>query len=211
MTHNKDLPYDYTYMFCISLDIPEGAEYFVLPANQQIVVFAATAVQDFNNVAMPASDMFRIGMDPKTEGNEEEGYVNMCVNKPVVGRSGQVNRHEVAEFAVDDDMTTKWCDVSMTMPKYMEVDLQMEKTIKGWLVLHAGVESLNYITKEYSLQVRNSPDEEWKTVDTVYDNIELQTERYLDEPVKARYVRLNVTKPDQHEGIKVRIYEFVVF
>jgi alpha-mannosidase len=150
-------------------------------------------------------------MDPKTEGNEEEGYVNMCVNKPVVGRSGQVNRHEVAEFAVDDDMTTKWCDVSMTMPKYMEVDLQMEKTIKGWLVLHAGVESLNYITKEYSLQVRNSLNEDWKTVDTVYDNIELQTERYLHEPVKARYVRLNVTKPDQYEGITTRIYEFVVF
>lgn len=211
MAHNKDLPYDYTYMFCIPLDVPADAEYFILPANQQIVVFAATAVKDFNNVAVPVSDLFRIGQNPSSEGNEEEGYVNLCVGRPVVGRSGQVNRHEVAEFAVDDDMTTKWCDVSITMPKYMEVDLQRERNIKGWSVLHAGVESLNYITKEYSLQVRNSLNEDWKTVDTVYDNIELQTERYLHEPVKARYVRLNVTKPDQYEGITTRIYEFVVF
>ena len=56
-----------------------------------------------------------------------------------------------------------------------------------------------------------SMDEEWKTVDTVYDNLELDTERLLKEPVQARYVRLNVTKPDQSEGNTVRIYEFVVF
>ena len=97
------------------------------------------------------------------------------------------------------------------MPKFIEVDLQDEVEIKGWSVLHAGVESLNYITKEYSLQVRNSSDEQWKTVDTVYDNLELQTERLLKEPVKARFVRLDIAKPDQNDGIKARIYEFVVF
>ena len=114
-------------------------------------------------------------------------------------------------FAVDDNVETKWCDVSGAKPKFIEVDLQKQTTVRGWYVLHAGMEKLDYITKEYSLQVRNSMDEEWKTVDTVYDNLELDTERLLKEPVQARYVRLNVTKPDQSEGNTVRIYEFVVF
>lgn len=211
MVHNKDLPYDFIYMFCIPLDIPAGASSLVLPHDPQVAVFSAVAVEDLNNVAVPCSDILRIGIEPSDTGLETESYTNLCADRPVVGRSGQVKKHEAAEYAVDDVIETKWCDVSETMPKYIEVDLQDEVEVKGWTVLHAGVESLNYITKEYSLQVRDSSDQEWKTVDTVYDNLELQTERFLKEPVKARYVRLNITKPDQNEGIKARIYEFVVF
>jgi alpha-mannosidase len=211
MVHNKDLAYDYAYMFCIPLDIPAGATSFVLPANQQIVIFAATAVNDVNNAAVPCSDLMKIGMEASSEGETVESYVNLCLKKPVVGRSAEVNRREMAEFAVDDNVETKWCDVSGAKPKFIEVDLQKQTTVRGWYVLHAGMEKLDYITKEYSLQVRNSMDEEWKTVDTVYDNLELDTERLLKEPVQARYVRLNVTKPDQSEGNTVRIYEFVVF
>ena len=211
MVHNKDLAYDYAYMFCIPLDIPAGATSFVLPANQQIVIFAATAVNDVNNAVVPCSDLMKIGMEASSEGETVESYVNLCLKKPVVGRSAEVNRREMAEFAVDDNVETKWCDVSGAKPKFIEVDLQKQTTVRGWYVLHAGMEKLDYITKEYSLQVRNSMDEEWKTVDTVYDNLELDTERLLKEPVQARYVRLNVTKPDQSEGNTVRIYEFVVF
>jgi alpha-mannosidase len=59
--------------------------------------------------------------------------------------------------------------------------------------------------------VRNSLDDPWITVDTVCDNDEYQTDRRLKEPVQARYVRLDVTKADQNDGIKVRIYEFSVY
>ena len=145
--------------------------------------------------------------DPVTEG----AFENLCLGKPVIARSGEINRREVAEFAVDDDIDTKWCDVSETMPKYIEIDLQKKQEINGWSVLHAGVESQSYITKEYSLQVRSSLAEPWKTVDTVYENDEYQTDRRLKEPVQARYVRLDVTKADQNDGIKVRIYEFAVY
>lgn len=211
MTGNRDLPYDYSYMFCIPLDIPAGADSFTLPDNSQVVVFAATAVLDVNNVAVPCSDLFRIGMPASSEPVIEGSYRNLCAGKPLVARSGEINRREVAEFAVDDDIDTKWCDVSETMPKYIEIDLQEVSEIKGWSVLHAGVESQSYITKEYSLQVRSSQTEPWKTVDTVYENDEYQTDRRLKEPVQARYVRLDVTKADQNDGIKVRIYEFAVY
>ena len=211
MTGNKDLPYDYSYMFCIGLDIPEGADSFTLPDNSQVVIFAATAVQDVNNVALPCSDIFRIGMETSSDPVTKGVFENLCVGRPVVARSGEVNRREVAEYAVDDDIDTKWCDVSETMPKYIEIDLQKECLISGWSVLHAGVESQSYITKEYSLQVRNNPDEPWETVDTVYDNEEYQTDRLLKETVRARFVRLDVTKADQTDGNKARIYEFVVY
>ena len=211
MTHNKDLAYDYSYMFCIPLDVPAGAKEVVLPANQQIVIFAATAVAEQNNVAVPCSDIFRIGMDASADAAEVETYVNLTQGKTVVGRSAEVNRRERAELALDDNVETKWCDITGAKPKFIEVDLGKETPIRGWSVFHAGMESLDYITKEFSLQVRNSLDEEWKTVDTVYDNLEIETERLLKEPLTTRYVRLNITKPDQSEGITARIYEFVVF
>ena len=208
---NKDIPYDYTYLYSIELDIPSGAEWFVLPANQQIAVFAVTAINQKDRMVEPCSDLLRIGMLPEESGEDVEIMVNLTSGKPVVGKSGEISSRQSAPKALDENSSTKWCDISTAAPKFIEVDLQKETVIRGWSVLHAGMESLKYITKEYSLQVRNTLDEEWKTVDSVYDNVAFETERLLKETVKARYVRLNVTKPDQDEGTTVRIYEFVVF
>ena len=90
------------------------------------------------------------------------------------------------------------------------IDLGETKEIKGWYVLHAGLEDLDYITKEFCLQVKTDKDSDWQTVDSVSDNLSLETNRLLDHPVKARYVRLFITKPDQSEGHVARIYEFAV-
>ncbi len=211
MIQNKDVPYEFTYMFCIGIDIPAGAKQLVLPENQRIVVFAATVANDRNNAAVSASDLMRIDLAAK--GADEGGAANknLVFGKPVIERSGQVNRSERAESALDDDITTKWCDLSAVRPKFIAVDMEAEQEIKGWYVMHGGLEDLDYITKEYSLQVKTNADGEWKTVDTAYDNTALETERLLKEPVKARYVRLLVTKPDQSEGNTTRIYEFSVF
>jgi alpha-mannosidase len=59
--------------------------------------------------------------------------------------------------------------------------------------------------------VKLNETDEWQVVDTVTDNINLETERLLQEPVQARFVRLNITKPDQSEGGTVRINDFQVF
>jgi len=141
----------------------------------------------------------------------QAGRRNLLYGKPVVERSGEVNASERAEYATDEDVSTKWCDYSDAKPKLLGVDLGRETTIRGWYVMHAALESLDYITKEYSLQVRQSPGEEWKTVDTVYDNTAFETDRILPEPIIARYVRLVVSKPDQSEGNTARIYEFEVY
>lgn len=211
MIRNEDVPYEFTYMFCIGLDIPAGARQLVLPDNPRVVVFAATLADDANNAAVPACDLLRAALPAKGADAAEAARRNLVYGKPVVERSGEVNHSERAECAMDEEVTTKWCDYSDAKPKFFGVDMQRENLIKGWYVMHAALESLDYIAKEYSLQVRNSPDGEWTTVDTVYDNTAFETDRLLPEPVKARYVRLEVTKPDQSEGNTVRIYEFSVY
>ena len=211
MGRKADVPYDFTYMFCIGLDIPAGAEYVVLPANQQIAVFAASVANTKNKQVTPCCDFMRTGVEVVNDGEVVEQHMNLATGCPVIERTGQVNRSERAECAVDDDPTTKWCDTSAARPKYITVDLEGIRQIRGWFVQHAGSEALDYISKEYSLQVKTEADQEWKTVDTVYDNIDMETERLLSQPTKARFVRLCVTKPDQSEGNIVRIYEFSVF
>ena len=65
--------------------------------------------------------------------------------------------------------------------------------------------------KDFCLQVKTHEADQWRTVDSVNDNTEMQTDRLLAEPVDARYVRLYITKPDQSEGFAARIYEFEVY
>ena len=211
MIRNEDRPYEFTYMFRIGLDIPEGARQLVLPDDPRIVVFAATVAEDPAGGIGAACDLLRVQLPVKGADASQAGRRNLLYGKPVVERSGEVNASERAECATDEDVSTKWCDYSDAKPKLLGVDLGRETTIRGWYVMHAALEALDYITKEYSLQVRRSPGEEWKTVDTVYDNTALETDRVLPQPVTARYVRLVVSKPDQSEGNTARIYEFEVY
>lgn len=212
MIGNKDLPYEFTYMFCIGLEIPAGARELVLPDDPRIVIFAATVVSDENNTLVPASDLLGVNLPLKLEDDAATiARRNLLLGKRVIEKSGEVNRSERGEMALDDEITTKWCDNSIAKPKYIVVDMGKEYQINGWSVLHAGMEALDWITKEYSLEVKLNPGDQWKTVDTVYDNTALETDRLLPEPVKARYVKLSIAKPDQSEGIAARIYEFRVY
>lgn len=211
LIRNRDLPYDFTYLFCIPIDIPAGARQLVLPDDPRIVVFAATVADDPNNAVQPACDLLRVALPEKQADAVAAMRRNLLWGKPIVGRSGEVNRSERAELALDDDISTKWCDIGGAKPKYIDVDLQQTTAIRGWYVMHAAVEALDYITKEFSLLVKQTPDGEWRTVDTVQDNTAPETERLLAAPVEARYVRLSIEKPDQSEGPTARIYEFSVF
>ena len=211
LIRNRDLPYEFTYMFCIGIDIPKGARQLVLPDDPQVVVFAATVANDPNNRVTPCADLLRVALPEKGADAAAGVRKNLLAGKPVVERSGEVNRSERAECALDGDVESKWCDYSGAKPKYITVDLQQVTPIRGWYVMHAGLEELDYITKEYSLQVRNNPGEAWRTVDTVYDNTALETDRLLQKPAEARYVRLSIAKPDQSEGNTTRIYEFSVY
>lgn len=53
-----DEPYEFTYMFKLGIDIPYGASNVILPENDSIVIFAATAVMEEQHPAQPATRLF---------------------------------------------------------------------------------------------------------------------------------------------------------
>lgn len=211
MVFKRDLPYEFTYMFAVSIDIPQGAKQLTLPDNARIVVFAGSVAVDRSNVLTPAVNLLHVGLPEADIKDQSFSRKNLLYGKTIIGKSGEINRQEKAEFAIDEDTNTKWCDVSINKPKFITIDLGKEETIRGWSVFHAGLEDLDYTTKDYSLMVKTTDESEWKVIDSVTDNTALETDRLLQSPIKARYVRLNVTKPDQSEGATVRIYDFQVY
>lgn len=54
-----DHAYEFTYMFRIPIDIPAGTKYFILPNNEDIVIFAATAVSEPVESVKSAIPLFR--------------------------------------------------------------------------------------------------------------------------------------------------------
>lgn len=204
----EDRVYEFTYMFKYGIDIPEGATEIILPSDKNVVVFAATAVNEKNTVK-PAGKLFRTAN--KTDGSETDAVrTNILKGAKVVAVSGQVNDDEAAVKLVDGDADTKWCDTGKA-PNYVAFDLGEEKEFSGWRILNAGAESSNYITRACLLQVRNSLTEEWQTVDMIDGNRSNDVNRSI-KPVKARYVRLYVTGPAQ--GVNdstVRIYELELY
>ena len=107
-------------------------------------------------------------------------------------------------------METKWCDTNGA-PNYVAFDMGRSKTVTGWKVVNAGAEASDYITRTCLLQVRDSDNGEWKTVDMFDGNTKNEVERSF-EPVNARFVRLFITGPSQDLGHDAaRVYEFEVY
>ena len=208
---NKDLPYEFTYLFNIALDVPAGARTVTLPVNKKVMIFAATAVEDDINAVTPVSDIIRFNIPASPAPELEMGHASLMSAATLTASSGHVNSRELPEFAVDDNPDTKWCDNSGRPEKFIDFDLGGIKALSGWSVLHAGSETEDYITKGFALKVRNSEDEPWRIADEVKTNTENETDRRFPAPVEARFVRLSVTEGTQ-VGVNVaRIYEFSVY
>ena len=125
---------------------------------------------------------------------------------------------------------SKWCTTSTRA--YAVIDLGEDKTFERWVVWHANCpgagESPDMNTVDFDLQyaaddgeplitgdnekerarVRNM---DFTVADTVTNNKLDITDRVLDEPITARYLKLNVTKSDNSAWHAIRIYEFQIF
>ena len=204
----EDRAYEFTYMFKYGIDIPKGATEIILPTDKNVVIFAATTVNE-NNTVKPAGELFRTN-NKTNEANTQMARTNILKGAKIISVSGAVNDNESAEKLIDGDMETKWCDTN-NAPNYVAFDLGSEKTFSGWRIINAGSEETSYITRACLLQVRNSLTEEWKTVDMIDGNRNNDVDRNI-KAVKARYVRLYVTGPAQSVNESTtRIYEFELY
>lgn len=205
----QDEAYEFTYMFKFGMDIPKGATTVTLPDNENVVVFAATLVNEKYPSVVPASELFRTAL--KTGDKEaDSAKANLLKEAKLIKSSGETNEKEQAKFAVDGDLNTKWCDTNMA-PNFIDFDFGKEQTIRGWKLVNAGSEGRSFITRTCFLQGRNSPNEEWKTIDALINNSKNVVVRQF-KPTSVRYVRLLVSETTQNNNINAaRIYELEVY
>jgi len=205
-----DEPYEFTYMFRVTLDIPKGVSQVQLPDDQHVVVFAATLAGD-EQVVCPAAPLFKTSLltDDKQRAQAENDGTNLLKEATVVAVSGEVNNDERAANLIDGDNQTKWCD-AQPAPNYVVFDLGKPVTVKRWRLLNAASEQASYVTRTCLLQGRNSNSEEWHTLDMFDGNRKNVVNRSFG-PVKVRYVRLFVVGPTQGLDAAARIYEFELF
>lgn len=206
-----DIPYEYTYMFKIDLDIENGTEEIILPDNENIVIFAATLSQKQNQPIYCASEMFRTSNIDNVSLKQAIEKKNIISNAKIIAYSGYVNEDEKPEYLIDGNHDTKWCDISR-LPNYVDFDLGHEMEINSWKIINAAKETFIYTTNSCFLQGKNSPDEEWRTLDYVSGNKQNILERILPHKETVRYLRLLVTQPVQiPNGKDTRIYELEVY
>lgn len=210
-----DNPYEFTYMFKYVLDIPKGAKEVILPDNPNLVIFAASAVNELSPQLTPAGDLFRTSI--KDKGNKSSDKSELASGKNLldaakqVAWSGFVNEAEHPKFLHDGNHSTKWCDVS-GIPSFVDYDLGEPVLISEWSLENASVENPSYVTSTCLLKGKKSAEEEWQTIDALLSNKRNLVRRKLNDPVEVRYLRLEVIQPEQSpEGTATRIYEFAVY
>ena len=154
---------------------------------------------------------------------------NLALGKPAVSSS---TWQDVTVDKVNDGVipNSKWCDTAGY--GYAVIDLGEEKEISRWVVYHANCrgagESVDMNTVDFDFQY--APDDgkpmltgddtaskervknmKFTVADVVTGNKQNVTDRNLSEPIKARYIKLNVTDSDNSAWGAIRIYEFEVY
>ena len=202
---NKDRPYEFTYLFKYCITLPAGAKELILPNNGNIVVFAVSAANNSNDDTKPAAEFVDIQKQEDFQSNELTHCSELISAYKPTTASGQISDSENPSMAVDGNESTKWCH-KISSDKWLAIDLGKTMNICEWKVLHAGIESEGYITKDFKLQKLEG--EQWVDVDAVSGNMLNTTDRFVT-PFSARKVRLYIT----NSGINTaaRIYEFQVF
>jgi alpha-mannosidase len=205
-----DEPYEFTYMFRVRIDLPKGVREVQLPADEHVVVFAATVANDAND-GTAAAPLFQTSILPnaQTTAAAAQPQVNLLCDAKVIATSGEVNNSESAAMLMDGDPDTKWCD-AQAAPNYVVFDFGKPTTITRWRVLSAACEQSAYITRTCLLQGRNSDTEEWQTLDMFEGNRNNYTDRSFT-ATSVRYLRLFVIAPTQGQDSAARIYELEVY
>ena len=207
-----DEPYEFTYMFRVTLDIPQGVRSVQLPDDEHLVVFAATLANDEADL-QPAAPLFKTSLltseAQDKAAQEKSNEPNLLKDAKIIDVSGEVNDNERAGHLVDGNEQTKWCD-SKAAPNYVVFDFGKTTLVKRWRMVNAACEHSSYITRTCLLQGRNDVNEEWKTLDMFDGNRKNIVERSFT-PTSVRYVRLYVISPTQGFDQAARIYELGLY
>ncbi len=121
-----------------------------------------------------------------------------------------VNDNEAPQFAVDGDISKKWCATG-SAPHEITLDLGEARAVSAVDISHAeaGGESADMNTKSYAIYVSEDGGA-FEEVRSVTRNTAGTTHDTFA-PVNARFVKLVVNKPTQGSDSAARIYEIEVY
>ena len=121
-----------------------------------------------------------------------------------------VNDNEAPQFAVDGDISKKWCATGGA-PHEITIDLGEVRAVSAVDISHAeaGGESADMNTKSYAIYVSEDGGA-FEEVRSVTRNTAGTTHDTFA-PVNARFVKLVVNKPTQGSDSAARIYEIEVY
>lgn len=124
--------------------------------------------------------------------------------------SGFTNDSEAPQFAIDGDLSTKWCATG-NPPHEITLDLGAVKTISEVKLAHAqaGGENADMNTKAYTIEISTNGKDFTKVARTS-NNMAKESDNTFA-PTQGRYVKLVVDKPTQGSDTAVRIYEMQVY
>lgn len=121
-----------------------------------------------------------------------------------------VNDNEAPPFAVDGDVTKKWCATG-NPPHAITIDLGSVMAVSEVRIFHAeaGGESNTMNTKAYTILVSEDGEEFTEVAKVLKNTLGETTDTFR--VVNARYVKLSVDKPTQGSDTAARIYEVEVY
>ena len=193
----RDEIYENAYLWDVQLDIPAGADTLILPDNINLILVAATVTAGDPQPAVAAAPLFKTGnrasdsYDPTTMPEP----ANLLTPEMIVSYTGGAKEANHPSKLLDNNIDTKWSD--KTLPANVVFDLGAPTTVTGWTILCNERKRAERLLSDCFLLGRNSPDEEWHTLDQFTGNSRSEINRRLTSPEQVRYIKLMVTHPSQ--------------
>lgn len=204
---NSDEQYRFLYIYRFAITLPEGASQLKLPSNSSLMVYAATVSDTQADDIQPLTTL-QTNIDYQELGNLSDDGCGEWIKPSYIWASHQNNANESAKMAADRDELTKWCvTASQSQTPYLEYRFSEPREICQWMVLNAGSESDDYVTRACKLQRYDNG--KWIDVDEISDNRDNKIVRGVT-PFTTNRVRLQMIQGEQ-SGYTTRIYEFGVY
>ena len=204
---NSDEQYRFLYIYRFAITLPEGASQLKLPSNSNLMVYAATVSDTQADDIQPLTTL-QTYIDYQELGSLSDDCCGEWIKPSLIGASHKNNDNESAKMAADRDELTKWCvTAGKSQTPYLEYRFSEPHEICQWMVLNAGSESDDYVTRACKLQRYDNG--KWIDVDVISDNRDNKIVRGVT-PFTTNRVRLQMIQGEQ-SGYTTRIYEFGVY
>ena len=189
------------------MTLPEGASQLILPSNSSLMVYAATVSDTQADDIQPLTTL-QTYIDYQELGSLSDDGCGEWIKPSNIVASHQYIANESAKMAADRDELTKWCvTASQSQTPYLEYRFSEPREICQWMLLNAGSELDDYVTRACKLQRYDNG--KWIDVDEISGNRDNKIVRGVT-PFTTDRVRLQMIQGEQ-SGYTTRIYEFAVY